>query len=64
MKQYIVIEVADGLEAVELPAGQKPEDVAIAEGGVLVDEGPFASLEEANDAIDYLESTNEPDAPA
>ena len=61
MTQFIVIEVADGLVAVELPDNRKPEDVALAEGGTLIDEGPFATLEEANDAIDNLESDEEED---
>jgi len=59
MSTYIIIELADGLEPVELPSGLAPEDFAIAEGGVLVDEGPFASLEEANDAIDNLKAEAE-----
>ncbi len=61
MTQFIVIEVADGLVAVELPDDQKPEDVALAEGGTLIDEGPFATLEEANDAIDNLEADEDED---
>lgn len=62
MTQYIIIEVADGLVAVELADNRKPDDVALAEGGTLVDEGPFATLEEANDAIDNLEADADEDA--
>jgi hypothetical protein len=54
MTSYIIVELEDGLSVIELPDGQNPEDVAITQGGVLVDEGPFATLEEANDAIDNL----------
>lgn len=61
MTQFIVIEVADGLVAVELPDDQKPEDVALTKGGTLIDEGPFATLEEANDAIDNLEADEDED---
>lgn len=59
MTSYIIIEVADGLTAVELPVGQRPEEVAAAQGGTLIDEGPFATLEEAYDAIDNLEEEEE-----
>ena len=54
-----VIELDDGLVPVELPAGRTAEDVASAEGGRLVDEGPFDSLEEAEDAIENLEAETE-----
>jgi hypothetical protein len=59
MLTYIIIELEDGLTAVELPIGRLPEDVAADHGGVLIDEGPFASLEEAEDAIDYLDEVEE-----
>jgi len=59
MTQYIIVELADGLAAVELPAGAKADDTATAEGGVLVDPGPFDTLEEATDAIDNLEAAEE-----
>ena len=59
MTSYIIIEIDDGLTAVELPADQNAEDIAIAQGGLLVDEGPFATIEEANDAIDNLEEAEE-----
>ena len=59
MINFIIIELADGLEAVEQPEGKSAEEVAAAEGGTLVDEGPFGSLEEATDAIDNLEAEEE-----
>ena len=59
MLSYIIVELDDGLTAVELPADQTPEDVAAAHGGLLVDEGPFATIDEAQDAIDNLEEAAE-----
>lgn len=56
MTAYIIIELPDGLEPVELPENRTAAEIAAAEGGVLVDEGPFASLDEANDAIDNLKA--------
>lgn len=56
---FIIIELPDGLTAVELPTDQQSEDVAAAHGGVLIDAGPFATLEEANDAIDNLKADAE-----
>ncbi len=59
MPNYFIAELADGLAVVELPDGQNPEDVALALGRVLVDEGPFATMAEANDAIDNLGADEE-----
>jgi hypothetical protein len=59
MTEFIIIELADGLSAVELAPGLKAEEAAVAEGGVLVDEGPFATQEEATDVIDQLEAAEE-----
>ena len=53
---YIIIELDDGLSIVEVLPGQIAEAVAEAQGGVLIDEGPFATLEEAQDALDNLEA--------
>lgn len=60
MSTYIIIiELPDGLEPVELPADRAAEEVALEAGGVLVDEGPFATLDEALDAIDNLKAETE-----
>lgn len=59
MPTYIIVELPDGLEPIELPLGRSPEEFAESEGGVLVDEGPFATLDEAEDAIDNLEAEAE-----
>ena len=55
MVSYAIIEVADGLTIVEVQPGQRPEDVAAEQDGVLVDPGPYATMEEANDALANLE---------
>jgi hypothetical protein len=59
MTTFIIIELEDGLVPVELPAGRTAEDLASAEGGTLVDEGPFDSLEDAEDAIENLKAETE-----
>lgn len=61
MINFAVIEVEDGLTIVEVPAGQSPEDAAAAEGGTLVDPGPYHTYEEASDALDQLEMESEED---
>lgn len=61
MTTYIIIELPDGLEPVELPENRTPEEIAVENGGVIVDEGPFHSLDEANDAIDNLKAEMEED---
>jgi hypothetical protein len=59
MVNFIIIELDDGLTAVEQPVGRTAEDVAAEEGGTLVDEGPFDSLEAAEDAIVTIEAEAE-----
>ena len=56
---FAIIELDDGFEIIEVMAGQSPEDAAFAAGGELADPGPYASYEEAADAIDQLEILDE-----
>lgn len=60
MISYIIIEVDDGLLPIELPPDQQPDEVAAELGGVLIDEGPFATIEEAYDAIENWEAEDGP----
>lgn len=55
MISFAIIEIADGLTIIEVLPGQAPEDAAVAEGGVLVDPGPYYNYEHASDALDQLE---------
>lgn len=59
MVNFAIIELADGLTVVEVQPGARPEDVAISHGGVLVDAGPYATMEEANDALANLEAKDD-----
>jgi hypothetical protein len=59
MIDFAIIELEDGLTVVELPAGQSPEDVALSQGGTLVDPGPYPSFEEASDALTDLQYEDE-----
>ena len=52
---YIIIETEDGLTIERQPAGMTAEQVAAHRGGILADEGPFPSYEDANDAMLVLE---------
>jgi hypothetical protein len=61
MVQFAIIEVEDGLTVVEVQPNQSPEEVALKHGGTLIDAGPYASYEEANDALLDLESDDEDD---
>jgi hypothetical protein len=56
MPQFIIIELEDGLTVVELQLGQLPEDAATTKGGTLIDPGPYASFEEADDALLNLQA--------
>lgn len=59
MISFAIIEVADGLTIVEVLPGQSAEDAAVSHGGTLVDPGPYATMEEANDALVNLEGEDE-----
>ena len=59
MPSFAIIELDDGFEVLEVLSGQSPEDGAAAEGGQLVDPGPYDSDEQANDALDALEISDE-----
>lgn len=59
MVSFAIVEVDDGLTVATVQPGQSAEDAAAANHGVLVDPGPYATYEEACDAISELESENE-----
>lgn len=59
MAQYIIVELEDGLTVVELQSEQAPEDAAAAAGGSIVNLGPYASFEEADDALIELQAEAE-----
>jgi hypothetical protein len=61
MPNFSIIEVDDGLAAIEVEQGQRPEDAAVLHRGVLIDPGPYATLEEANDAIINLQAEEDED---
>lgn len=51
MSEYIVIENDDGLLVVGVAKNQTKEQVALANVGVIVDEGPYDTYDEAYDAM-------------
>ena len=59
MVEFAIIELEDGFTIVEVQSGQKPEDAAANHGGILVDPGPYASYEEANDALIDLQAADD-----
>lgn len=48
---YIIIETEDGLTIERQPAGMTAHQAASDHGGILADEGPYHSYEDANDAM-------------
>jgi hypothetical protein len=52
---FVIIETEDGLTIEQQPPGWTAEDVAAKANGVVADEGPYASFDEANDALLVLE---------
>jgi hypothetical protein len=59
MTDFAIIELEDGLTVVELPRGQNPEDVALSQGGTLIDPGPYRSYDDACDALSDLQYEDE-----
>ena len=59
---FAIIEVDDGLTVAEVQPGQPPEQAAANAHGTLVDPGPYATYEEANDALCELEGEGIEDA--
>jgi hypothetical protein len=55
MITFVIIEIDDGLSSVEVEPSQLPEVEAALEDGTLVESGPFASYEEACDALAEME---------
>ena len=55
MVYFAIIEVDDGFTIIEVKDEQPAEEIALREGGILVDPGPYSSYEEACDALDQLE---------
>lgn len=58
MVSFAIIEL-DGLAVTTVQPGQSLEEAATKEHGVLVDLGPYATYEEACDALCELESEDE-----
>ncbi|MCL4206819.1 MAG: hypothetical protein KJ000_30425 [Pirellulaceae bacterium] len=52
---FIILETEDGLTIEQQPPGWTAEDVAAKNNGVVADEGPYATFEEANDALLVLQ---------
>lgn len=55
MNYFIIIETENGNNVIECPEGLSPIEAAEANDGILVDEGPFRSYEDAMDALDQLQ---------
>lgn len=51
MPLFSIIETDGGLTVTELEPGALPDDVAVKQGGIVVDPGPYKSYEDAYDAM-------------
>ena len=54
MSEYIVVENDDGLLVVGVAENQTKEQAALANGGVIIDEGPYDTYDEAYDAMQLI----------
>ncbi|MDX1929833.1 MAG: hypothetical protein SFV81_25120 [Pirellulaceae bacterium] len=55
MTTFAIIKIDDGCEVIEVLAGQSPENAATAEGGQLIDPGPYHTYKEAHEALAKLD---------
>ncbi|MCA9119119.1 MAG: hypothetical protein H6822_23140 [Planctomycetaceae bacterium] len=61
MVSFAIVELDDGLTVATINPGQSPEDAAVAIHGVLIDAGPYATYEDACDALDELNCEDDDD---
>jgi hypothetical protein len=59
MVSFAIIQLDDGLTIATIQPGQEPEEVATEQHGVLVDPGPYATYEDACDALCEWEGEDE-----
>ena len=59
MISFAIVELEDGLTVATVQPGQSAEDAAAESHGILVDPGPYATYEEACEALSELESADE-----
>ncbi len=62
MRSFIVVETEDGLTVAEMDAKDSPETVAERFGGLLADPTPYATFEDAYDALLAIESESREEA--
>jgi hypothetical protein len=55
MIRFAIIELEDGLTVATVQPGQSLEEAAICQGGTLADPEPYATYEDAYDALCELE---------
>jgi hypothetical protein len=63
MPDFLILETDDGLTVVEREDNESAEDSALRHGGMVVDPGPFATLDEAQDALLLLAEAEDDDEP-
>jgi hypothetical protein len=63
MIQYAIVELEDGLTVIEIAPGETAEDAALRKASILIDPGPYASYEDATDALMNLQLEDEDDQP-
>ena len=62
MQSFVVVETDDGLMVAEVDGGSSPEAEAERLGGVLVDPTPYATYEDAYDALLIIDAESRADA--
>lgn len=59
MLQYELIETDEGMTVIEVESGMTPEEAARQHDGLLIDPGPYASYEDAYEALMALKLDDE-----
>lgn len=63
MPDFLILETDDGLTVVEREENESAEDSALRHGGMVVDPGPYSTLEDAQDALLLLSEGEDDDEP-
>lgn len=58
---FIIIENDQGLVVIQVPVGKRAEHLAVENGGVIVDPGPYKTFDDAYDAMQLIPIKGDPE---
>ena len=61
MSWFMIVETDRGLTVTNVPPNSSAEETAVRSGGVVVDAGPYPAYDEAYDAMQALDESEDDD---